>query len=107
MLKLEISLEALDEGGLTALLGQVARLQAQILRRLDPARGAPPPAAEPPGVWNLTASQVRERTGMSRSWLYRNAHKLPFAGKVGTRWRFSAARLERYVQQQKQQQKAA
>lgn len=94
-------LDQLDIEGLTRLLGEVEALKTRILQRLCPPAPAPaPPAAEPPGLWNLTAKEVIDRTGMSRSWLYRNAHKLPFATKVGTRLRFSGARLERFLRAQ-------
>jgi hypothetical protein len=101
--KLETPLENLDAEGLTNLLGQVEAFKHRILRRLDPSPAPPPAPAEPAtGIWNLTAAQVRGRTGMSRSWLYRHAPTLPFAGRVGTRWRFSAKKLENYLRDGKQ-----
>jgi predicted DNA-binding transcriptional regulator AlpA len=45
---------------------------------------------------NLSATEAAERLGMSRDWLYRNAARLPFAVRIGSRVLFSAQGLERW-----------
>ena len=43
-------------------------------------------------------SPAAERLGMSVTWLYRNAAKLPFTRRIGGRTvRFSAAGIARYI----------
>ncbi|MCP3995678.1 MAG: helix-turn-helix domain-containing protein [bacterium] len=45
---------------------------------------------------NLSAAEAAKRLGVSRSWLYSNAHGLPFTRHIGRRVLFSAQGLDRW-----------
>ncbi len=74
---------------MAALLARVSAGTARIACRGD--RQADGPTDE-----NLSAAEAAKRLGMSRSWLYANAHRLPFARHIGRRVLFSAQGLERW-----------
>ena len=77
--------------------GLVVALAAR-LATLGAGLTAPQPngnAPEPPDE-ALDAQAASTRTGMSVSWLYKNAKRLPFAAKVGRRTVFSARAIERW-----------
>lgn len=53
---------------------------------------------EQPTASLLTVEQAAERLGVSASWLYRHAHSLPFARKLGHRTlRFDAIGLAKWA----------
>jgi predicted DNA-binding transcriptional regulator AlpA len=83
---------------LPRLLGELEVMRHRVLQQLHPP--TPPKAApvvEPDTRWNLSARDVMERTRCSRSWLYKNADKLPFACRFGGRLRFSERGLAKYI----------
>lgn len=95
-------LHELEPVDLTRALGELELLRVQILARLNPTPG--PVAAAPverTSEYRLKAAEVRDRLNVSRSWLYRNCSRLPFAARVGTGWRFSERGLARYLQEGK------
>jgi excisionase family DNA binding protein len=47
----------------------------------------------------LDVEQAAARLGVSTDWLYRRAGTLPFAVRLGRAVRFSAAGIDRYIQQ--------
>ena len=78
---------------LPALVLQLAALQAAVAARLvaDLRRDDGPDRL-------LTVRQAAPVLGMSEDWLYRHAHRLPFACRTGRRSvRFSERGLKRYV----------
>jgi len=89
-----LTLDGLDAAALTALLGQIERLKFQIRRRLDPVVAAPPPA-EPAKLVDI--AEAAERIGMSKSWTYRNAAKLPFTRRVGSCLRFDTRGIDKFL----------
>jgi predicted DNA-binding transcriptional regulator AlpA len=96
------SLHEMAPAALAQALGEVELLKAQLLGHLtpSPAPAAPVQETQKSKTWTLTAKDVMDRTGMSRSWLYKNAHKLPFAVRPnGRNWRFSEQGLERYMRE--------
>jgi predicted DNA-binding transcriptional regulator AlpA len=42
-------------------------------------------------------AEASKRIGMSKSWTYRNASKLPFARRVGNRLRFDVRGIEKFL----------
>jgi len=59
------------------------------------------PHAVPTRDGNLSAHEAAVRLGVSKSYLYRHASRLPFARKIGRRVLFSANGLERWIRSQK------
>ena len=56
------------------------------------------PAEVPAGSdRNLAADEAAGRLGMSKAWLYRHGHELPFAVRLGRRLLFSEHGLEAFV----------
>jgi predicted DNA-binding transcriptional regulator AlpA len=49
---------------------------------------------------NLDVLEAAARLGVSKSWLYRHASKLPFVVRLGSRLLFSARGLDKWNQQQ-------
>ena len=49
---------------------------------------------------NLDVRHAAHRLGVSTSWLYREAHRLPFAVRIGRRVLFSARGLEQWSREQ-------
>src|SRR4029450_13223081 len=95
MLTLDKPLETLDHDEAMWLLGELDRLRFRILRRLEPAEAAAEPTAN-----LLTIDEAARRLGMSKSWLYRTAHQLPFTVRPnGPTLRFDARGIESYVRQ--------
>lgn len=69
----------------------VARMVAQQANRLDPGSE---------GDALLSIEQAASRLGVSRFWIYRNAKRLPFARRIGSRaLRFSSKGISRYLEQ--------
>ena len=80
-----------DRPGLVvALAARLAQLGAGLL-----VPSVPRNSAEGPDD-SLDVDEAARRTGMSVSWLYKNARRLPFAAKQGRRVVFSARGLERW-----------
>jgi excisionase family DNA binding protein len=48
---------------------------------------------------NLSIEEAARRLGVSRDYVYRHAHKLPFTVRIGRRLLFSARGLERWNRQ--------
>jgi predicted DNA-binding transcriptional regulator AlpA len=94
------SLHEMEATELTQALGEIELLRVQILARLNPARTVAVSApVERLSEWKLTAKDVLTRLNVSRSWLYRSNHRLPFAKQLGRSWRYSEKGLERYMSQ--------
>ena len=59
------------------------------------------PVEAPSPDENVSATEAARRLGVSRVYLYRHAHELPFAVRIGRRVVFSAKGLERWSRQQR------
>ncbi len=98
------ALDVLDQAAAAFALPEVADLIGRLVSIEERARLRLRQAADPGAVLtapddNLSAADAARRLGMSRDWLYRNARRLPFAGRIGRRVVFSARGLERWNQQ--------
>lgn len=76
---------------LPRLLGDIEEIRATAAARL-----AAPPAETKPDVL-LDIEQARVRLGVSKSWLYKNWSRYPFATHEGGKLLFSSAGLEKYL----------
>lgn len=83
-----------------AVLAQLAGLQAALLARLLTSP-APNAQTEPVGEDDrlVTVQEAAQRLGVAKDWVYRRAAKLPFTVRLGTRLRFSADGIERFIRQ--------
>jgi excisionase family DNA binding protein len=83
---------------LPALAGELARaLGIVLVRAAAPARLTAVAASQISSSPLLTVDQAADRLGVTRSWLYRHAKRLPFTRKIGHRTlRFDAPTLERW-----------
>jgi Helix-turn-helix domain len=91
-------IEQAPSAELPALIGQLVEAQARAWARLQQPGPAPAPAEPLPGTRMVGIDEAAQRLGMSRSWLYRNASKLPFATRPnGHNWRFNTRGLEKYL----------
>jgi hypothetical protein len=86
---------------LPALIGELEQAKAKAWARLHhPPHSLPVVHPEHPVTDSAMVNihEAARRLGMSVSWLYRNAHNMPFASKVnGHNWRFSISGIERYL----------
>ena len=80
---------------LPRLLGDLAEVQATALARLT----APSPAPAPDELLNV--SQAAEHLHCSKVYLYKNAHALPFAHRLGKKLLFSRDGIAEYLRHQK------
>lgn len=81
-----------------ALLAQLAAAQSVLAARLLGNGNATPPSQPTEAGKLLDADAAAERMQMSKNWLYKNAAKLPFAVRVGSRsLRFSETGLEKWM----------
>jgi excisionase family DNA binding protein len=76
------------------MLAQLATLQAPLLARALASGGLSARDADE----LLTVNVAAKRLGLSTPWLYRHASRLPFTVRVGRQVRFSARRLEGYIE---------
>ena len=81
------------------LRGELARIDSLLLARLVSPNGNG--QAEHPAQPDrrLSVEQAAEKLGMSKDWLYRHAHGLPFTIRIGRGLGFSEAGIERYLRQ--------
>jgi hypothetical protein len=83
---------------LPALIGELEQAKARAWARLAQPTPVPAPAELLPEARMVGIHEAAQRLGMSRSWLYRNASKLPFATRPnGHNWRFNTRGLEKYL----------
>jgi hypothetical protein len=85
---------------LPALIGDLEHAKAQAWARLHHRPSVQVVHADDTATDSAMVNihEAARRLGMSVSWLYRNAHNMPFASKVnGHNWRFSISGIERYV----------
>jgi predicted DNA-binding transcriptional regulator AlpA len=81
----------------TALEGLLAAARAVLVARLAAPTLATVPSS-PAENDLLRVEEASKHSGMSKTWLYKNAAKLPFAHRIGKRsLRFSAAGIARYL----------
>lgn len=79
---------------LPRLLGDLEEVRCTAMARLT----APQAAEAAPGPDELLdVAEAARRLGRSTDFLYRNAHKYPFARRDGRAVRFSARGIERYI----------
>jgi predicted DNA-binding transcriptional regulator AlpA len=90
-------ISALPREEIAELRGQIAKLDKLLLSRL---LAGEPVQSGPDADRLLTATEAAQKLGATLDWVYRNAHALPFAVRVGKRHvRFSEAGMCRYIQQ--------
>jgi predicted DNA-binding transcriptional regulator AlpA len=78
---------------------QAACALAELDARIALALADPPPSGAPEDPALLDVAAAAKRLGVSRDWLYKKAHTLPFAVRVGPRQlRFSAAGIRRWLE---------
>jgi predicted DNA-binding transcriptional regulator AlpA len=71
-----------------------------LLDRVGADSPAPPQSTVPDRL--LSAEEAAKRLGMSREWVYKNAERLPFALRIGTRtMRFSERGIARWQGRQR------
>jgi predicted DNA-binding transcriptional regulator AlpA len=65
--------------------------------------GASPIVPDPDALPDrlLKASEVAERLGVSKKWVYENRAALPFTRRIGSALRFDAEGLERWLARQR------
>jgi excisionase family DNA binding protein len=90
--------QLVDETPLEELPSLVGRLrEAELLAEMRLRGEASGNGSRPePEDRNLSADEAAQRLGLSRDYLYRNANKLPFTVRIGTRVLFSARGLDRW-----------
>ena len=85
---------------LPALLGELERLKAVLWARMMSAQINGSGQGEGPVKDRLlTVKEAAARLKTSTDFLYRNANALPFTVRLGSRLRFSARGLARYIRQ--------
>jgi predicted DNA-binding transcriptional regulator AlpA len=95
VLDLRALVEAAAFEELPALAGRLREAELLVEARLRAA--APPPTSHAMEAdTNISAKEAARRLGVSPSYIYKNAKRLPFACKVGRRTVFSARGLERW-----------
>jgi len=85
---------------LPALIGKLEEARARAWARLNqPTAPIPAEPAEPVADARMVGiDEAAQRLGMSTSWLYRNAAKIPGATKPnGHNWRFSTRGIDKYL----------
>src|SRR5436309_7258869 len=85
--------DTLPAEALPAVIAHLAALQARVAARL--ATGIPTNGGG--GDRMVGIEDAAARTGMSKSWLYRHHHALPFAKRIGRKVVFSEAGLTRWL----------
>jgi len=87
---------ALPPVALQALLCRCLTVQTAVLGALVAASGrASDTPSEPDSL--LDVPTAARRLGVSRDWLYRHAHQLPFTVRQGRLLRFSSHGIDRYI----------
>jgi predicted DNA-binding transcriptional regulator AlpA len=94
--RLLASLDRLSTEAVPDAIGQLETAKAKLWARLMvPATKVP--AVDDPET-TVDVHQAARMLGMSPGWLYRNAKRLPFTRRVGTRaLRFSTSGIRRYL----------
>ncbi len=77
-------------------------LQASALVLALAARAGDSPNGNPEADRLLTVEEVAKKLGTSREWVYRRAAGLPFTVRLGSRLRFSAQGLDKYLRVHRQ-----
>jgi predicted DNA-binding transcriptional regulator AlpA len=76
------------------LRGELARLDSILLSRLIAGDERPPVEER-----LLNAEEARQKLGVTKDWLYRHSHELPFTVPVGTKQvRFSSLGIDEWIQ---------
>ncbi len=86
------AIDAVPDAALPATALHLAALQARVAARLT-ARTS----TNGDGDHMLGIEEAAARTGMSKSWLYRHHHSLPFARRIGRKVVFSETGLTRWL----------
>ena len=82
----------------TALLARCAVVQSALVGRLLAAPGGAASAADGSGEDRLLdVEEAAQRLGTSTDYLYRHSGKFPFTVRIGSRLRFSARGIERFI----------
>jgi predicted DNA-binding transcriptional regulator AlpA len=89
--------EDVPQEAIASLISQLAALQSVLAARL--LTGEQRQDAQPRGAdCLLDVEEAAERLGTSADWLYRNARRLPFTVRVGSRQlRFSVEGINRWI----------
>ena len=95
---LDMAVQA-PEDELPALIGELEAVKARAWLRIATPKANCHSSSDVADV-NLAAEEAAERLGVSKAWLYRNAHRLPFAVRIGRRLLFSGVGLARWNRQQ-------
>jgi hypothetical protein len=83
---------------LTAAEAQLATVKVILVARLAAGTSMPLPSPPDAETDHVGVKEASKRFGMSKTWLYKNAAKLPFACRIGKRAvRFSVAGMTRYL----------
>jgi predicted DNA-binding transcriptional regulator AlpA len=90
-------LAALPDSVILDLYPQAVRLEAELRARVILGRGVERRADTAPADELLDIAEAARRLGMSRSWLYRNARRLPFTVRMGHVLRFDPRGLDKHV----------
>ena len=94
--------ETLDAEEARKAIAEVAAAQSTLaaLQCVLLGRSAAAPPTHVSADENMSVAETARRTGMSRSYLYKNADSLTFTVRIGKRVLFSARGLERWQKQQ-------
>lgn len=88
-------LQRVPDEQVPSLIVQYSAALAVLGARLASAQQSPPATDQGPQLLDVTAAATV--LGVSRRWLYKNAHGLPFTRKIGRCLRFDRAGLHRYL----------
>jgi hypothetical protein len=91
-------IEDASQAELPALIGKLEEAKARAWARLNQPV-SPQVSAESPGDARMVGiAEAARQLGMSKSWLYRNAGKIPLATRPnGHNWRFSTRGIAKYL----------
>jgi len=98
---LGVLVEQATHEDLPRLIGDLEAAKAAAWARINSRSPAPSPALAGPGAGdtNISAKAAALRLGISASYIYKNAHALPFTRRIGGRVVCSAAGVERWDRQ--------
>jgi predicted DNA-binding transcriptional regulator AlpA len=88
---------ALSPESAVALLASCAVAQSALIGRLLSPATAHAAPDDPPEDRLLDVHEAAQRLGTSTDYLYRHSSKLPFTIRVGSRLRFSARGIDRFI----------
>jgi hypothetical protein len=88
------TVDDLPPEALPDLLGELETLKARLWLRLTTPNGHV--QSVPPADRTLNVEEAAAMLGHSSDWLYRHAHKFPFACRIEGRWTFSEEGIKKY-----------